>query len=185
MWYEMKRTFINAAARVMWASAWADERERLIEQFRSGELSMDWPDQTPEEYVRERGWPHSMQGVECCDAAPPTPDYARLEAAMLLSRLEERNGAGLAAIVRAARTADCVAAVDSGVKHDHGNYLNQHDTPSGDACLPLDVEEFASDVAMMALGTGVSWFDDHERFDVLGNAFSVPSVEFTYEEGEE
>ena len=37
----------------------------------------------------------------------------------------------------------------------------------------------------MALGHGVSWFDDHERFDVLGKPFRVPNIEFTYEEGEE
>lgn len=175
MWYEMKRTFIDAAAWVMWVDAYANRREELIDLFRSGELSMDWPDQTTQEYVAERGWPHSVAGVEWTDVVPPTPDYARLEAAILLGKLEAANGAGLAVIVEAARKAD-----------------NDQ---------PIDVEEFASDVAMMALGHCVSWFDDHARFSIdracggcslhdrsggmMPHPFKVPHVEFTYEDGEE
>ena len=134
MWYEMKRTFIDAAARALWASAYAQQREELIEQFRNGELSMDWPDQTAEAYVARRGWPYNIQGVEWTDFAPNTPDYARLEAAILLGKLEAANRAELAVIVDAARKADCTFRSDTG-KHYH---------PNGGECDLVDVAEFAS-----------------------------------------
>lgn len=200
MWYEMKRQFIDAAARVMWADAWGQQRENLIEMFRSGELSMDWEDQTAEEYVEARGWPRSMQGVELTDAAPPTPDYARLEAAILLGKLESANGASLAEIVKAAETSEDVEFCRTA----HAEYGNRvltqsdqhvHETKDGLIWFDnevIDVSEFAADIALQALGHGVSWFDDHERFTLgdgrtVGTArreFKVPRIEFTYEEGE-
>lgn len=64
--------------------------------------------------------------------------------------LEQANGADLAVILAAAGKADCAT-------HDHG---------PGEYNDDIDVAEFASDCAMMAMGTGVGWFDDHAYFDV-------------------
>ena len=144
--YDLKRQFIDSAARTLWAGAWGDERERIIEDWNgneslrriirdietkdrlTGDVSWEigtWGEYQPQghraftpvkgdtiylfddevmsdeaaelnDYLATRGYPRSMQGVELTEAAPPTPDYARLEAAILLGKLEQANGCELA-----------------------------------------------------------------------------------------
>ena len=189
MWTTMYKEFIDSAARTLWAYAYAEERDRLIEDLRSGELAPDYSGQTAENYVSTRGWPYSIQGVEWTDVAPPTPEYARLSAAMLLGRLEERNGVSLPVIVNAAKEADCATGACNEFSARKGATAHPDCTYPHDKC-EIDIREFASDIVMMALGTGVSWFDDHEEFSLPTDqyypkrqrTFTVPAIEFTREE---
>lgn len=40
----------------------------------------------------------------------------------------------------------------------------------------VDCEAFGSDLAMMAMGSGVSWFDDHENFDLVVPEIALPGA---------
>lgn len=138
------RLFIESAARVMWADAWARHEEQEIEEMEGA----------------EQGSCNLFGGRNVADLAPPTPQYALLEAARLLGKIEQANGVRLAVIIEAARKA-CSAAECS---DNQGRLCS--------AAIPFEehqedfVREFASDIALEALGHGVSWFDDHERFEL-------------------
>jgi hypothetical protein len=184
MWYEAKREFIEGAARVMWADAWAQWQEshcKLCGHEQDSHSRSDGPCEECAANVRalqqsnpNRGdmrgaWHHfkgaSFSGQELTDIAPPTPQYALYEAAGLLARLEQVNSAPLATLLRLAGEADAIAdgkAVTMDSRHE------------------ADAREFGSDIALQALGHGVSWFDDHAQFEL-----TVPHIEFEYQEGEE
>ena len=82
-WYELKRQFIDAAARTLWAGAWGDHEEETCETC--GQL-LEGARTAGTGCNAERGHrARSFAGVNLCDIAPPTPDYARLEAAILLA----------------------------------------------------------------------------------------------------
>jgi hypothetical protein len=112
---------VQGAARVLWASAWADVTE-------------------------ERGESHS--GQELTEIAPPTPMEATSLATSLMGKVARANGHSISALVKMAAQADGVAPTNEFAR------------------------SFGSDIAMMAMGTGVSWFDDHAEFPL-----TVPSVE--------
>lgn len=194
MWYELKRQFIDSAARTLWAGAWSDERERIINDWALDVYPNDArEDEDVWQYLSRLGYPRAMGGVELTDAAPPTPDYARLEAAILLGKLEQANRCELAVIFKAAMDADHEDA-----DTDHSDAMTAGGVPVGlhANCTDHDelLREFASDVAMMAIGSGVSWTDDHEAFEVPAyetwggkrgtRPFAVPHIEFSYEGGE-
>jgi len=166
MWYEAKREFIEAAARVMWAGAWADWQEsRCAVVMPDGQpcgrdqegIDGDCADAFESHDFKGA----SFSGQELTEIAPPTPQYALYEAAGLLARLEVANGAGLAAILAKAGEAD-----------DLRNTIGQF--------MQADASAFGSDIALQAVGHGVSWFDDHAKFEL-----KVPSIEFEYIEEEE
>jgi len=111
---------VEGAARVLWASAWADVTE-------------------------ERGESHS--GQELTEVAPPTPMEAQSLALSLIGKVARANG-------------------------DIGQLLRRAAQADGVQVTPEFARSFGSDLAMMAMGTGVSWFDDHAEFPLV-----VPSVE--------
>lgn len=164
---EIAMQFIVSAARVMWVDAWAREQEATC-------VACGRPTDS-ESPCKPASMPAHMGGFRehhgrtypgrnPCDIAPPTPQYALLSAAILLGKLEQANGCELATIAQAAHIAD------------HAGDL------AGENCSFDDfVREFASAVALEALGHGVSWFDDHEEFSLRGNwRFVVPRIEFEY-----
>lgn len=116
----------------------------------------------------------SFAGQELMDVAPPTPDYARLEAARLLGKLEAANGNCISTIMFHAARAD---AQD---RHDHEAPDSPHWKSDAEIAAARlddgDAKEFGHCVAMQALGHGVSWFDDHARFEL-----KVPRIEFELE----
>lgn len=101
------------------------------------------------------------------NVAPPPPDYAREWAWKLLGALEEINpqwGSNLPSIVAAAQRADCAPADGlCGANKAFRQSGRKNGATNHHKCR-LDVRAFGSNVAMMALGTGV--FDDHAVFEL-------------------
>jgi hypothetical protein len=95
----------------------------------------------------ERG--RHLQG-ELMDQAPKTPMSAYLGAARLIGKYEAMNGLEIYCLLREARRVDNDADYSEEYANDFGHYL-----------------------AMMSLGHGVSWFDDHADFEL-----KVPMTEF-------
>jgi len=79
----------------------------------------------------------SFSGMELMDIAPPTPQGAEDAARLLAGGIIQANKASLTRLLAKASKAD-------------GDYA--------------DPEDFGHYLAMMALDTGVSWFDRHEEF---------------------
>lgn len=111
--------------------------------------------------------PAAGPGQDWMDIAPPTPHSAFNTAWRLAGKLEQANGMGILSLIYKAD------AADRGLKF--GDLLGRED------CFKY-AKDFGSDLAMMALGHGVSWFDDHAKFDL-----EVPDIEYevTQEECEE
>jgi hypothetical protein len=86
------------------------------------------------------------------DAAPATPRDYENEAWRLCGQVESANRLSLICIFAAACRADGVAF-----------------ETVGDAYA----RDFGHCVAMQCLGHGVSWFDDHERFDLKTPGFET------------
>jgi hypothetical protein len=145
----IEREFVEGAARAMFVPAWIA-------------------------YERERGRSFPFQNAE--GMAPATPDYARLEAARLLGMLEALNGDSPAVddpnafinngvicnILRAAYVAD-----------GHPSSVHEPALSVWQRWADENARTFGHYIAMEALGHGVSWFDDHERFPLM-----VPMIEF-------
>ncbi|MFK4132200.1 hypothetical protein ACI2KR_07895 [Pseudomonas luteola] len=85
--------------------------------------------------------PLSM-GKDYFDFAGDTPSTFKLEAARLVGILEQVNGKSINDLYSDAIAAD-----------------NENDTPKLR-------DDFGHGLAMQSLGTGVSWFDNHERFEL-------------------
>lgn len=181
--------------------SWTDQKQQFTE---AAARTMWLPGWLDSDYVQKTLIPKLGVTVDLAtNYAPPTPQYALLAAAELLGMIEQANGCGLAIIIEAAKRADCASDVQTGIKlaHEHG-----------ESCTEVEIAEFASDCAMMALGTGVSWFDDHAEITLPhgkpahftsadgsirctrcqlnpdlcpctgGAPFVVPSYEFEYQE---
>lgn len=91
----------------------------------------------------EAGRSHS--GEEIMDIMPEVPHEALIDAYRLVGYFEEANGVSLSQLFDQAMNADQIdpAIVSNDYKESFGHYL-----------------------AMAAIGSGVSWFDDHESFDL-------------------
>jgi hypothetical protein len=115
---------IEAMARALFVSAWADAEEQEGRSFGGG--------------------------VDLMDVAPKTSAEAKQHAKKLAKQFEQKNGMSLDELLAKAAEADKDADIDSDYASDFGHYL-----------------------AMQAMGHGVSWFDDHEKFTL-----NVPKTEF-------
>jgi len=102
-----------------------------------------------DENPRKRGVVHARGGQNWHDVTPETPAAADRAAAELAELFETKNNASLEQLAQRARVAD-------GKK--------------------IDEEDFGYCLAMMAMGEGVGWWDDHERFDL-----KVPRFEVMYD----
>ncbi len=99
-------------------------------------------------------WASHVEEHRCCnlsgckieDVMPPIPDCAREQAERIAKGIEEANGCDLGELMARADEADGIPREFDG---------------DNDRC-----EEFGNDLAHMADGAGVSWFDDHEEFPI-------------------
>lgn len=109
---------------------------------------------------------NSLSGMRIEDVAPDTPDAAVVEGARLVGMYEQANGCSMLALFNKACDAEygspeaAVQAFDADDPH-----------------YPT-MEHFAQDLAFMALGHGVSWFDDRAEFPLAG-----VSMEYCEEDG--
>lgn len=95
---------------------------------------------TDEEREERSSLPRPAGGEKWEDYAPETPPLAYALAGELWALLGSMNSCSVYVLAQSAALADRV--------------------------LEIDPEEFGSDLAMQAMGHGVSWFDDHARFDL-------------------
>lgn len=96
----------------------------------------------------------SYPGKDLMDVAPDTPDYVMKEAYRFIGALENANKRHIASIFHKAIEADVAEGKD----------VKNKDYP----------DLFGHYLAMEAMGHGVSWWDDHAKFEIV-----VPHVEFT------
>lgn len=101
------------------------------------------------------GHERAGQGSDWMDIAPETSAEAKEFAAYTGGRIAAMNGQSLFFLCRAAAMADGENPDDIGGKY---------------------VDDFGHYLAMQCLGHGVSWFDDHAKFDL-----KLPHVEFYWE----
>lgn len=100
------------------------------------------------EYADESGdedLPRASNGGDWYDVAPSNPPFAYALAGELWAKLEALNHVNMHQLLARAAMADAKA---------------------------IDAAEFGGDIAMQAMGTGVSWFDDHAKFEI-----SIPRME--------
>lgn len=99
-------------------------------------------------------------GHEYPDSPPDAlPLYAYVLAGEMISALETANGVSIFVLGARANQADCGEAPDAS----SDNYT-----------CDVDPEEFADRLAMEYMGSGVSWEDDHEPFEI-----KIPTVEIS------
>lgn len=96
---------------------------------------------------------HCKQGAEVPKGCPDPPDEVMLHAASLWGRVSQLNKMSPVCLLAMAKAAD-----------------GMHDEDIADAEYCFD---FGWCLAMQSLGHGVSWFDDHEQFEM-----ETPDVEF-------
>ena len=107
-------------------------------------------DLTDEDREARLGLPSATMGADWYDYAPTTPLNAYALAGELWASLEHANKASVYVLAERAAIADGIS----------------------DGLNGIDAEDFGRDLAMQAMGHGVSWFDDHERFDL-----KIPNIE--------
>lgn len=106
--------------------------------------ALAWADHVEREECR------SLSGVKIEEAMPPIGEMAYRFAHRLAGRYEQANGCPIEGLMFNAEVAE------------------QAKTPNrGD----LDPERFGECLAYMALGYGVSWFDDHAEFKMVQPRF--------------
>lgn len=106
-------------------------------------------DLTDDERAARLALPSATMGADWYDYAPTTPLNAYALAGELWASLEHENKASVYMLAERAKEAD-------------GLTDNEE----------IDAEDFGRDLAMQAMGHGVSWFDNHERFDL-----KIPHIE--------
>jgi len=107
------------------------------------------------------GSPYASQGGNWMDVAPETSEDARIFAAVVAGRIQEMNHKSLLFLIRDAAVADDIDPDACYYMRDPVRHQYRY------------VDQFGHCLAMMSLGHGVSWFDDHERFPL-----KTPHVEF-------
>lgn len=137
---------LEGMSRALWVCAYADWFEGLSKAER-----------------REAGGPVSLQGVDWSEDAPPAPPEVETAARWLCRLIERANeGRSVTSLYGSAKNADMLWGGKGGW-HSGG--------PEGDAR-----DTFGHYLAMMSLGHGVSWFDDHAKFPL-----KTPSFETMYD----
>jgi len=93
----------------------------------------------------------NLSGMKIEEVMPPIPVEAIVDAARLVGHVEEANGVGLYALVyRAAKADEAEGRGDAGDLFADDDYLTR----------------FGECLAWEGTGNGVSWFDDHAKFEI-------------------
>ena len=109
-------------------------------------------DLTDDDRAARLALPRPGGGGDWYDHAPATPPNAYALAGEMWAELHAANGeAGVYSLALRAEAADGVAP---------------------------DPEEFGRDLAMQYMGTGVSWFDDHAKFEIKVPHAEISSCSF-------
>lgn len=140
---EINANIINGIATVLWGDAWAQHIENARDEG--------------------RGACRSLSGVKIEDVMPEIPKAAKQRAMLLARAYGKANGEVCVAdlLVAAYRADECFD--EDYLDEDLLNDVHELDSYQ---------EEFGNNLAWMAMGHGVSWFDDHEDFPL-----EVPHVE--------
>lgn len=93
----------------------------------------------------------NLSGCEITSIMPPIGESAHRIAEYVRGRIEERNGCGVWSLCRQARIADAVKAGEGPI--------DPTESPPDDYA-----QRFGNCLMWMAMGAGVSWFDDHAKF---------------------
>jgi len=101
-----------------------------------------------------------QSGVQFETIAPPVPPQAYADASRLVGMLEQANAAGLYVLYHRA----CVA--DGDAEDGFGPMFKDRDR----------AELFGHYLAMQSVGHGVSWFDDHAKFDLAFPHYFSPDA---------
>lgn len=144
----LEETVVIAMARAFFVSAWADEQEE-----------------------NGRNYP----GQDLMDVAPETPEYALRFAYKFLGMIEQANDNNIYSLVEQAAAADGYQKDDI-LQFTRENRLDTYKNATLRAIEATQgkfVSDFGHYLAMQGLGHGVSWFDDHGRFEI-----EIPLVEF-------
>lgn len=141
---EFRDSWLEGAARAFFVTAYADYCD---------EGHSEDNDLTDEEREERLALPRATMGADWYDYAPATPPAAYALAGELWGKLETVNHASVYMLAERAKQADC----DAGKMTDNEE---------------IDPEDFGRDLAMQAMGHGVSWFDDHANFEI-----KIPHVE--------
>lgn len=102
----------------------------------------------------------SYPGQDLMDVAPETPDYVLIKANECAEAIEKANFAPLDALLTLAFTAEHKGKRDKNI--------------SITEWIGENAELFGHYLAMEAMGTGVSWSDDHARIHI-----KIPDYEFS------
>ena len=138
----------EGAERTLWVTSYADYVDELREHGQS------------RANIREMGFVYAGGGEDWNDIVPPAypggPWLAlRDHGEALLEEYRRKNDADIDDILKQAARADGL---------DEGDITTEY------------AESFGHYLAMMALGHGVSWFDDHSRFPLV-----IPDMECDYD----
>lgn len=148
----LEETVALAMARAFFVSAWADNEEE-----------------------NGRNYP----GKDLMEVAPETPEFVVRFAYKFLGRIEQANDTNIYALVEQAAVADRYPKDDI-LQFTRENRLASYQNATTRAISATNgkyVSDFGHYLAMEGLGHGVSWFDDHGRFEI-----EIPLVEFHYSE---
>ena len=135
-------------------STWKDE---FVTAAARAFFTLAYADFVEEDEREDDGFDYPRPGCQqdWMDYAPEPPIAAYVLAGQLWEGLEILNKASVYGLARAASIAD-----------------GAPDNPSDYDYVAADATDFGHDLAMEAMGTGVSWFDDHKWFDL-----KVPDIE--------
>lgn len=117
----------------------------IVEGCASILWAMAWAD-----HAYETGC-YSLSGCEITEHMPPIPDEAYLHAAKIVGMYEQASGLDIHALLWACLTADGIDAEEEWEDY---------------------AERFGQCLAFMATGTGVSWFDDHAKYEKMPRVYA-------------
>lgn len=199
---QYQETILDGMARSLWVMAYADwATDHAVCDHCQAWISREsgtteWVSEAdgascPEFEGAEAGSPHEPSdtegpnvagaGEDWDDAAPETPDAAYLAANALTKLLISSEGmksekSALADLFELAMTID-----EGGFEFAETEGPSEAQRKERERKFAL-AEKFGGDLAMMALGTGVSWFDDHKQKSGTGELeIAVPDFSCDYD----
>lgn len=153
---DFRDAFLEGAAKAFFVTAYADHAEEGDNT--DNEL-------TDEEREAREELPRPGPGGDWYDYAPEPPPNAYALAGELWAGLHHLNGCSVYVL------ADRAVNADADPKGECESKVELTDD--------FDAEEFGRDLAMQAMGTGVSWFDDHAKFEIKIPHAEISSFSFS------
>ncbi len=158
---------LDGMARILWVMAYADYATEEHERFRNGDSEIEDEDDLPE---------RARNGANWDDVAPETPDVLAEQVVPDLVSLYVA-GNGVSRILDLFETALRADHDNEEVSWGESPMTTSEDQRAYEMEHFLEpAEAFGGDLAMMALETGSSWFDNHEAFEI-----DVPRFTVTYD----